>query len=65
MAEERRRNEQLVYAQEQASARAVHQISKACPNCKRRIEKRGGCDHMTCKCGVPVVGWAVVARCTC
>ncbi|KAL9186727.1 hypothetical protein ACHAXT_005965 [Thalassiosira profunda] len=23
--------------------------SKECPNCKQRVEKNGGCDHMTCQ----------------
>ena len=23
--------------------------SKECPNCKQRVEKNGGCDHMTCR----------------
>lgn len=25
--------------------------TKACPRCNVRIEKNGGCDHMTCRCG--------------
>merc|ERR1712179_713603 len=24
---------------------------KACPRCQAQIEKNGGCDHMTCRCG--------------
>jgi len=30
----------------------VERISKPCPNekCGARIEKKGGCDHMTCMC---------------
>lgn len=24
---------------------------KACPQCQSQIEKNGGCDHMTCRCG--------------
>jgi len=25
--------------------------TKQCPGCQSRIEKSGGCDHMTCRCG--------------
>lgn len=32
-----------------ASEETIAQITKDCPNCKRKIEKNGGCDHMTCK----------------
>ncbi|CAD0098981.1 unnamed protein product [Aureobasidium mustum] len=34
--------------QEQDSEAQVHAISKTCPNCATKIEKRDGCDHMTC-----------------
>jgi hypothetical protein len=34
---------------EEASKNLVGKISKQCPGCKSRIEKNGGCDHMTCK----------------
>jgi len=26
-------------------------MTKKCPMCNTRIEKNGGCDHMTCRCG--------------
>jgi ariadne-1 len=26
-------------------------LTKSCPECKQAIEKNGGCDHMTCRCG--------------
>ncbi|TLD28024.1 Diacylglycerol O-acyltransferase [Venturia nashicola] len=31
------------------SEEAIEQLAKQCPGCKSRIEKDGGCDHMTCK----------------
>lgn len=35
--------------EEAASARMVQTVSKCCPQCTTRIEKDGGCDHMTCR----------------
>lgn len=32
-------------------AKAVAETSKPCPNCKSPVERRGGCKHMTCRCG--------------
>jgi hypothetical protein len=32
-----------------ASRKLIKDTSKSCPGCKRRIEKNGGCDHITCK----------------
>jgi hypothetical protein len=37
------------HADNEASAATILIISKSCPECKTPIEKRGGCDHMTCK----------------
>ncbi|KAI6193245.1 RBR-type E3 ubiquitin transferase [Aphelenchoides besseyi] len=31
------------------SEKWLHRNSKNCPNCQAKIEKNGGCDHMTCK----------------
>jgi hypothetical protein len=33
----------------EATERLLTQISKKCPTCKVPIEKKDGCDHMTCK----------------
>lgn len=24
---------------------------KICPNCRNAVERNGGCDHMSCRCG--------------
>lgn len=32
-----------------ASAKTVAAISKQCPSCHSKIERNGGCDHMTCE----------------
>eukprot|EP00048_Salpingoeca_helianthica_P015568 m.227436 g.227436 ORF g.227436 m.227436 type:complete len:474 (+) comp17212_c0_seq1:173-1594(+) len=42
-----------IYSQLRASAwRAWH--TKTCPACHQPIEKNGGCDHMTCRCGFEI-----------
>ncbi|KAF8848703.1 hypothetical protein BDZ45DRAFT_605495 [Acephala macrosclerotiorum] len=33
---------------ERATKEKIKQTTKACPKCKANIEKRDGCDHMTC-----------------
>jgi ribosomal protein L37AE/L43A len=38
----------LTALNERASIAEVNRIAKKCPNCRRLIQKRGGCDHMTC-----------------
>lgn len=32
---------------------------KACPSCNVEIEKDGGCDHMSCRCGAD---WCWICR---
>lgn len=44
-----RTNGKLKKAEEEASRKVVEKTTKACPGCKRPIEKNRGCDHMTCK----------------
>ena len=39
--------------------------SKECPNCKNRIEKNGGCDHMTCKASAGGCGHEFWWTCLC
>eukprot|EP00741_Cyanophora_paradoxa_P021370 tig00021350_g20629.t1 len=34
-----------------ATAAALARVTKPCPRCNNAIEKSGGCDHMTCRCG--------------
>ncbi|KAK3072183.1 hypothetical protein LTR53_007290 [Teratosphaeriaceae sp. CCFEE 6253] len=34
---------------EESSAQAIERMAKLCPGCGRKLEKIGGCDHMTCK----------------
>jgi len=45
---------------------------KRCPSCNALIEKNGGCDHMTCRCGhsfnwseVPVLATSTSTPCNC
>jgi IBR domain, a half RING-finger domain len=33
---------------EAATEARIEKTTKACPQCKARIEKNDGCDHMTC-----------------
>ncbi|GAB1219926.1 hypothetical protein ENUP19_0046G0080 [Entamoeba nuttalli] len=37
--------------QEQEDLKWINQNTKKCPSCGDRIQKNGGCNHMTCKCG--------------
>jgi len=36
---------------EKETVAELKKISKNCPRCNMPVEKDGGCDHMTCKCG--------------
>ncbi|KAJ4984141.1 E3 ubiquitin-protein ligase RNF19B [Stagonosporopsis vannaccii] len=48
---EYRTNKQLKKQEENASKKWLNDKAKACPGCRRPIEKADGCDHMTCtKC---------------
>jgi hypothetical protein len=43
-----------VKEQEVASRNLIARTTKICPNpkCGHGIEKKGGCDHMICKCSI-------------
>ena len=43
----------------------LNKNSKECPNCKNRIEKNGGCDHMTCQVSVGGCGHQFWWTCGC
>ncbi|KAI5922984.1 hypothetical protein F4810DRAFT_671180 [Camillea tinctor] len=46
--EEAKRQADRLREEENATNRVFKKLTKPCPNCKRPIEKNGGCDHMTC-----------------
>ena len=37
--------------EEAATFRYLRIHTRACPKCKAKISKDGGCDHMLCRCG--------------
>lgn len=37
--------------QAKACKKVIQATTKPCPECRAKIEKRGGCDHMSCRCG--------------
>jgi IBR domain, a half RING-finger domain len=41
----------LASESDEKGARAVAKMSKPCPHCHSPVEKRGGCKHITCRCG--------------
>lgn len=42
-------NKKIKKEEEKASKKLIQETAKACPGCKRPVEKSYGCDHMTCK----------------
>jgi ariadne-1 len=34
--------------EEEKALREIQKVTKACPNCKKRIQKNGGCPYMHC-----------------
>ncbi|EME40887.1 hypothetical protein DOTSEDRAFT_74442 [Dothistroma septosporum NZE10] len=53
---------------EASSARTLQKVAKLCPNCSRKLQKNGGCDHMTCQlcrhefCWICLVDYAGIRR---
>jgi hypothetical protein len=48
---------------EKASQKKIEETTKACPQCKARIEKNDGCDHMTCS--LPSCKFQFCWECSC
>lgn len=48
---------------EKASQKKIEETTKACPQCKARIEKNYGCDHMTCS--LPSCKFQFCWECSC
>ncbi|EMC91631.1 hypothetical protein BAUCODRAFT_299438 [Baudoinia panamericana UAMH 10762] len=55
-----RKRRQVV--EEQDSAKAVERVAKLCPACGRKLEKNGGCDHMTCQICRHEFCWSCLAH---
>jgi len=51
--------------EERRSMDHLSQYTKLCPRCGRRIEKSGGCDHMTCRISAGGCGYEFCWRCLC
>ena len=49
-AEYQHRKKKQNEVEEKASLKKIKESCKDCPSCKKKIEKVGGCDQMTCKC---------------
>jgi hypothetical protein len=36
---------------DEATEAVIRTLSRTCPQCQSNVEKNGGCNHMTCRCG--------------
>ena len=55
--------------EERATLALVQNNSKKCPRCNNAVEKNGGCNHMTCRCGhefcwLCLADWRTHRQCT-